>query len=156
MLGTPPDEQVKWTTLDLYCPADIKFDLSGLAELAYNYEGLGGPYDEIHAYEVLEHFGEQGNVFHFFNTFNNLWCALKHGGILAGTSPGNSGPWVWGDPGHTRVISRECISFLEEKCYDQLGETTASDYRSLVDGHWWEILHLNESPNRFEFGLRKV
>lgn len=154
--GLPPEEEVEWTTLDWYVPADIKVNLWTLARLSNVSDILEGPYNEIHAYEVLEHFGEQGNVSHFFNTFNNLWDVLVPEGLLIGSSPGGFGKWVWGDPGHTRMISHEQLGFLTKEHYKQLGKTTSSDYRDLLDGHWWEILHSDSEPNKFEFALKKV
>lgn len=87
-------------------------------------------FDEIHAYEVLEHLGQQGDWRAFFDEWSEWWRILKHGGILFGTSPHWSSPWCWGDPGHTRVVSGEAFAFLIQPQYDeQIGKTAMTDYR---------------------------
>ena len=74
-----------------------------------------------------------------------------------GSCPLTTGPWVWGDPGHSRVISRESLSFLEESFYDQCGQTAASDYRSLLSGKYWKVLQANDNVKMgfFIFALQK-
>ena len=89
-------------------------------------------FDEIHAYEVLEHTGQQGDYRFFFKQWEEFWRILKPGGYFAGTSPDRSSPWAWGDPGHTRIISPECLTFLSQAEYTkQVGKTPMSDYRFL-------------------------
>jgi SAM-dependent methyltransferase len=87
-------------------------------------------FDEIHAYEVLEHTGQQGDWRFFFAQFSEFWRILKPGGVLLGTSPAPASNWVWGDPGHTRVISPEAVTFLVQPQYTaQVGITPMTDYR---------------------------
>lgn len=87
-------------------------------------------YDEVHAYEVLEHLGRQGDYRSFFDTFGEIWRVLKPGGYLCATVPSRYDPWLWGDPGHTRAILPESLVFLSQPNYDaQLGKTSMSDYR---------------------------
>src|ERR1700741_3772510 len=64
-------------------------------------------FDEIPAYEVLEHIGSQGDWRFFFAQFSAFWRILRPGGYIMGTSPKASSPWAWGDPGHSRIISME-------------------------------------------------
>lgn len=87
-------------------------------------------FDEIHAYEVLEHIGQQGDWRFFFAQFSEFWRILKPGGVLLGTSPASDSNWAWGDPGHTRVISLEAFTFLVQPQYTaQVGVTPMTDYR---------------------------
>ena len=87
-------------------------------------------FDEIHAYEVLEHIGQQGDWRFFFAQFTEFWRILKPGGVLLGTSPDSASRWAWGDPGHTRVISPEAFTFLVQPQYTaQVGNTPMTDYR---------------------------
>lgn len=87
-------------------------------------------YDEVHAYEVLEHFGRQGDYRNFFATFSEIWRVLKPGGYLCATVPSRYSQWLWGDPGHTRVILPASLVFLHQPNYDaQQGKTSMSDYR---------------------------
>jgi SAM-dependent methyltransferase len=88
-------------------------------------------YDEVHAYEVLEHLGQQGDFVSFFSTFNNIYRILKPGGFLCASVPSVASPWLWGDPGHTRVIQVESLTFLSKAEYKrQVGKTPMSDYRT--------------------------
>ena len=44
-------------------------------------------FDEVHAYEVLEHLGQQGDWRSFFDLFAEIWRVLKPDGFLAATCP---------------------------------------------------------------------
>ena len=98
-------------------------------------------FDEIHAYEVLEHVGRQGDYRFFFQQFEDFWRILKPGGVLCGTSPLPQGLWAWGDPGHTRIISRECFIFLDQTEYEQVGRSPMSDYRYIYRADF-EPIHI--------------
>ena len=170
-LGAEP-EQPEWTTLDINpeCKPDVVFDLEQLeradAVLPNHLPFEPDTFDEIHAYQVLEHFGRQGDFKGFFRTFRELWRILKPGGLLIGDTPALRSPWLWGDPGHTRIISVQSLSFLTRRSYEELGKTTSTDYRKFVDPCWWLILHAStEGPlpdgsfgetDRFGFVLKKV
>ena len=87
-------------------------------------------FEQIHAYEVLEHLGQHGNYGAFFADFSEIWRILKPGGYLVATSPGPDSTWAWGDPGHTRIISRECLGFLVQPHYEAcIGKCKMTDYR---------------------------
>ena len=86
--------------------------------------------DEIHAYEVMEHVGAQGDWRFFFDQWSDIWRVLKDGGRFFGTSPHHSSPWAWGDPGHTRIVGPEQLTYLSQPQYDrQVGVTPMTDYR---------------------------
>jgi SAM-dependent methyltransferase len=156
------EDPIEWTTLDNnpLCEADIKFDLESIERCVY------GPmyrlpipdetFDEIHAYQVLEHFGKQGDFRGLFSTFRELWRILKPEGLLYGDTPAITSPWAWGDPGHTRIISEQTLSFLTRRAYEELGKTTSTDYRSYVDPCWWLILHSAIEGERYAFVLKKT
>jgi SAM-dependent methyltransferase len=87
-------------------------------------------FEEIHAYEVLEHLGQQGDWRTFFEEWSEWWRILKPNGIICGTSPAWNSPWAWGDPGHTRIMSAECLTFLVQPEYTkQVGKSPMTDYR---------------------------
>lgn len=116
------------TTLDLFDThqPDVVWDLEKLP-LPFEDDS----FDEIHAYEVLEHTGHQGDWRFFFAQFSEFWRVLRPCGVLAGTSPASGSPWLWGDPGHTRAITPECFLFLDQLQYAQVGKTPMTDYRGI-------------------------
>jgi SAM-dependent methyltransferase len=156
--GPPLQAEPQWTTLDINpeCKPDKVFDLNtidagGLLPFPSN------TFDEIHAYQTMEHFGKQGNFIGFFNAFRAIWHALKPGGLFVGESPSITSMWLWGDPGHTRVICGGSIVYLTRELYaNGLGTTTATDYRKFVDPYWWVIEHSVDRDGNFEFVLRKA
>lgn len=91
-------------------------------------------FDEVHAYEVLEHLGQQGDYKAFFDHFNELYRILKPGGILYASTPAWDGIWAWSDPGHTRIISEGSLIFLDRDNYTNNGETPITDYRDIYHG----------------------
>ena len=104
-------------------------------DVVHNLELLPLPFgndtfDEIHAYEVLEHTGQQGDFRFFFDQFSDFWRILRPDGLLVGSSPHWGSKWAWGDPGHKRIISGESFIFLNQIEYvNQIGKTPMSDYR---------------------------
>jgi len=91
-----------------------------------------GEFDEIHAYEVLEHLGSLGDWRFFCSEWNEYYRILKPGGYFFGTVPHMNSKWLFGDPSHTRVITKETLIFLEQRQYTQVGRTSMSDFR-----HWY-------------------
>ncbi len=93
--------------------------------------------EEIHLYDVLEHTARQGDWFGFFHEFSEYWRVLQPGGLLFATVPAWNGAWAWGDPGHTRVIQAETLTFLSQAVYAaECGgptPTNRTDYRP-----WWK------------------
>lgn len=137
-------------------------------DLVYDISNLPLPFeddefDEIHAYDVLEHLASQGDYRHFFAEFNEYHRILKPGGFLMASVPWWKGRWAWGDPGHTRVIMPETLSFLTPHHYLQVGRTKSSDYRPLITGYW-DAVHLNierapgeeKTEGSFQFVLRAL
>ena len=144
------DEWEDLTTLDIDpgVKPDVVHDLN---VLPYPFET--NTFDEIHAYEVLEHCGRQGDYDYFFGQFNELWRILKPGGLLFASCPMWDSPWAWSDPGHTRVITRHSLIFLQRDEYHQLGTTHMTDYRSQLVGDW-ELMAGKEDEHIFGFCMR--
>jgi len=91
-------------------------------------------FDEIHAYEVLEHIRTQGDWRGFFADFSEYWRILKPGGLLIGTCPMWNSKWAWGDPSHRRIVGVEQFTFLNQEEYTkQVGKTPMNDFR-----HWYK------------------
>jgi SAM-dependent methyltransferase len=145
---SPDKEFTDLTTLDL-SGADITHDLE---TLPYPIQSMS--FDEIHAYEVLEHTGAQGDFRFFFEQFNEFHRILRPGGHFCGSVPRVSSIWAWGDPGHKRVLPLCVFSFLTKPHYEQLGKTACADYRPWIKG-WWELIYTDESSDCLYFILRR-
>ena len=111
-------------------------------------------FDEIHAYEVLEHLAYQGDAEYFFAEFNEYYRLLKHGGIFYASVPAIDSPWLWGDPGHKRVITKDTLIFLDQTFYWQIGKTSMSDYRYLYSGDL-RLVFSETHGGKFFFALQK-
>jgi hypothetical protein len=109
----------------------------------------------VHAYEVLEHIGAQGDYKTFFAQFDEFWRILKPDGLMFVTVPMWDSVWAWGDPGHTRVINVGTITFLSRKMYDNVGSSPMSDYRNDFVGDF-QVLSIDESTDRFMFVLKAL
>lgn len=112
-------------------------------------------FDEIHAYEVLEHVGAQGDWRFFFAQWADFWRLLKPGGVFLGTVPLPTSVWAWGDPSHTRVIPKESFVFLNQPSYAQVGKTAMSDFRFIYKADF-DVIHLKENGDVLEFALQAV
>jgi hypothetical protein len=113
-------------------------------------------FHEIHAYEVLEHLGQQGDTRRFFEHFGELWRILTPGGFLCATVPSRFSPWLWGDPGHRRAILPASLLFLRRPHYDQaVGTSPSSDYRAEFPGDF-DIVYSFDNEETHTFVLQAV
>ena len=114
-------------------------------------------FEEVHAYEVLEHLGRQGDAESFFDTFNELYYLLKPNGYLCATVPSRFSQWLWGDPGHTRVLLPATLMFLSREQFRKQREdgTSMSDYRQYMDCDF-NILRSDDDKTTHRFILQKV
>lgn len=147
-----PEKFEGLTTLDMAsdCGADVVHDLDVLP-----YPFADDEFDEIHAYDVLEHCGRQGDWAYFFAQFAEFHRILKPNGYLCATVPAWDSPWAWGDPGHTRVITLGSLSFLDQAHYEQIGRTGSTDYRHAWRGNFRGIA-ANESEHQLGFVLQAI
>ena len=137
------------TTLD-YNPdhkADVVWDLTN-----HPLPFKKNTFDEIHCYEVLEHLANQGDYRFFFDEFTEYARILKDGGYFFATVPSIGSPWAWGDPSHKRVIAKESLGFLNQSFYDQVGKTSASDFRYLYKADF-DIAYVKETEHKLKFIL---
>lgn len=169
LMGLDPGTRPEWhnlTTLDCYpeCEPDWLWNLNNVpwrgpikddnsispAKIPDDY------FDEVHAYEVLEHIGHQGNVQEFFEHFGEIYRILKPGGHLFATCPARQSPWLWGDPSHRRVIQQETLIFLDQSQYTrQQGKTAMSDFRHIWKGDFKVIASQDNNVNHI-FCLQAV
>jgi SAM-dependent methyltransferase len=121
---------IRWSNLttldhDVSCEPDVVHDLENLP-LPFD----DNTFDEIHAYQVLEHTGELGDWRFFFAQWSDFWRILKPDGLFYGTVPHWQSRWVWGDPSHKRVVTQDQFVFLDQAEYTkQVGRTGMSDFR---------------------------
>lgn len=133
--------------------ANVIHDLDDLPYFHF----VGGEFDEIHAYEVLEHCGRQGDWRFFFAQWEDFHRITKPGGLFVGSCPHHASPWAWGDPSHSRIIGLECLTFLSQRAYaENLGKTAMSDFRGIYKADW-ELVHQSLTANLIQtFVLRAV
>lgn len=113
--------------IDESCKPDIVYDLNKVT-LPFDDDF----FDSIHAYDVLEHTGQQGDYQFFFDQFSEFWRILKPDGSFCGLVPHWCSVWAFGDPGHRRVINAESLMYLSQLEYDkQVGKCQMTDYRHI-------------------------
>jgi len=120
------------TTLDIEAShkPDVVWDLNSCP-----WPFKDNSFTEIHAYEVLEHFGRQGDYRAFFAHFWEIYRILEPMGYLAGSVPLWNEMWAWGDPSHCRVINEGTFSYLDQALYKSgVGKTCMTDFRSIWKG----------------------
>jgi hypothetical protein len=110
-------------------------------------------FDEIHAYELLEHLGQQGDAKSFFAHFGEIYRILRPFGVLAGSCPRADSLWAFGDPSHRRVINEGSFTFLDQTQYAQVGKTAMTDFRSIWKGDF-EVTALERTPDQLYFVLK--
>lgn len=150
-----PETGEKWRGL-----VTLDIDPDSKPDVLWNLEHMPLPFEdetfeEIHAYEVLEHFGEQGDWRAFFRHFEEFHRILKPGGWFFATVPMWDSEWAWGDPGHTRVITPGTLQFLSQEAYENgVGTSTMTDYRNWYKADF-HIAGCSESGDRLCFVLKK-
>jgi hypothetical protein len=168
----------KPVTLDVNkaCKPDLWADLNSHGDWFAShradpdYEGFAYPvlrrmeddtWDEIHAYEVLEHLGSQGDFTAFFHQFTQIWRILKPNGYLVAEVPSRFSGHLWGDPGHRRAIVAETLPFLDQSQYilqcdgPEATRTPMSDYRGTYKADF-KTVDQHDNRNNFIFVLQAV
>lgn len=142
-----PDEFQNVTRLDIDpdCKPDVIHDLN---VLPYPFEN--NTFDEIHASDILEHTGQQGDWKFFFAQFTEFWRILKPGGFFIGSCPMWDSPWAWSDPGHSRIISNHSLIFLDQDSYKQIGTTPMTDYRHVYKANLRTMVTTEDVPGTNE------
>ncbi len=117
---------------------------------------IDNEFDEIHAYEVLEHLATQGDYEFFFKEFSEYARILKPGGKFFASVPMVGSPWVWGDPSHKRTIQKETLVFLSQAEYKaQVGVSPMSDFRNIYKADF-KLIAEQVSEHRYFFVLEVI
>jgi SAM-dependent methyltransferase len=146
--GTPDWRDLTTMDHDPNCGADIVHDLD-----VTPWPVGDDSFDEVHAYEVLEHLGAQGDYRAFFRHFAEIYRVLKPGGLLIATVPAWDDVWAWADPSHTRIIALQTLVFLNQRQYaEQIGKTAMTDFRWLWQGDF-EPVAAETANGCFRFAL---
>lgn len=132
------------------CGADIVWDLER-RPLPFG----DAEFDEIHAYDVLEHWGRQGDWRAWFDEMAEYHRLLKPAGVMCVVVPINDDALA--DPGHTRFFSFNHFAFLNQKWYDE--ELKA--HRPVTDYRWYwklnfDVLRITSVNNHIVAILRKA
>lgn len=141
------------TTLDYNADhnPDVYWDLNNLP-LPFQ----PNTFDEIHAYEVLEHLGSQGDYKAFFALFSELYRILKPDGHLLATCPSRHSVWAYGDPSHTRIMQAEQLVFLSQPHYTHnVGVNSMSDFRYIFKDDF-EINLAEDDKETFRFIIQAI
>jgi len=148
-----PDEWAELVTLDIdeELDVDVHHDLN-ILPLPFD----DNTFDEVHAYEVLEHCGKQGDWRFFLDQFSEFHRILKPSGFFVATVPMWDSQWAWGDPGHTRIISDASLTYLSQAEYEkQIGKTNMTDYRGWYKADF-DLFAMEEGDDTFGFVLKAI
>lgn len=114
-------------------------------------------FDEIHAYDVMEHLHQQGDFRAFFALWSELWRIAKPGALMHAASPHWSSPWAWMDPGHTCAYGPEIMAFLDQSEYEgQVGNTPMTDYRNVYKADWHRIYGVITDNKQYCYVLEAI
>lgn len=118
-------KEVTRVDIDPACKPNILWDLTH-----YPWPLKDEEYDEVHAYELLEHLVDAGDYEGYFRLWREIWRVTKPGGLVCATTPWWQSFWVWGDPGHRMCYNRGILMYLDQEQYEkQIGFTAMTDYR---------------------------
>ena len=154
--GSPENDfstyQVTTHDVNPRCNPDVIHDLN---ELPYPWEDSS--FDEIHAYEVLEHCGRQGDAQFFFGQMNEFYRILKAGGYFMATVPTWDSLEMWGAPDHTRALPPQIFQYCNRKFVETtVKRPMGGDYRDLLGRMNFEIAGVEEEKEHCGIVLRKA
>lgn len=153
--GSPDNDFSKYKVVthdyDPKCFPDILHDLD---DLPYPWEDE--EFDEIHAYEVLEHTGSIGDADFFFGQMNELYRILKPGGYVMITVPNWDSLEQWAIPDHKRPLPPQLFHFCNRKYVEKnYKRAQHGDYREWLGPMNFEVVGVEEESEHTGIVLRK-
>lgn len=151
------------TTLDMdpNCGPDVVMDYDNLGRRSWRHpfgKRLPFPadtFDEMGAFDTLEHVGKQGDWKGYFLEFTEYHRILKPGGLFYIIVPVQEDAFA--DPGHTRFFQTNYFGFLSQIFYERnlgLG-TSCTDYRWFYKANF-DVLYIDQSSHHIACVLRKA
>jgi SAM-dependent methyltransferase len=113
-------------------------------------------FDEIHAYEVLEHCGTQGDGKFFFNQFAEFYRMLKPDGYMMISVPMWDCDMAWGVPDHKRVLPANVFGFLNPSYYDNIGQPGYADYRKWLGKTNFLVTGIDEMKTQLYIVMKAI
>jgi SAM-dependent methyltransferase len=131
------------TTMDISpnVGADVVFDMDAVSVSRGRMPFVDDTFDEIGAYNTMEHWGRQGDFRGWFWECSEYHRILKPGGMMSILVPD-----ALADPGHTRFFQQNWFGFLSQKFYernDVLG-SCFTDYRGWAWNKDFDVLYMQE------------
>lgn len=151
--GSPDNDFSKYevVTHDIIGTQDVIHDLE-----EFPYPWADEEFDEIHAYEVLEHTGTLGDGDFFFGQMNELWRILKEGGYLMITVPTWDSLEMWAIPDHKRPLPPQIFHFCNRQYVKKnYKRPMHGDYRKQLGPMNFEIVGVEEETEHCGIVLRK-
>ena len=151
--GSPDNDFSKYDVIthDIQGHQDVIHDLE-----EFPYPWADEEFDEVHAYEVLEHTGAIGDGEFFFGQMNELWRILKEGGYLMITVPTWDSLEMWAIPDHKRPLPPQIFNFCNRKYVEKnYKRPMHGDYREWLGPMNFEIVGVEEETQHCGIVLRK-
>lgn len=153
-----PEWTGELTTMDLNpnCGADVIFDMDEVSVNRGRLPFEDETFDEMGAYNTMEHWGRQGDFRGWFHECSEYWRVLKPGGIFSILVP--IGEDALADPGHTRFFQANYFGFLSQAFYVR-EETIGScftDYRWLYKKNFDVLVCQEHDGHHLAVVLRKA
>lgn len=142
------DGKSEWTghlvTMDVNpdIGAEVVFDMEEVAR-GGRLPFVDDSFDEIGAYNTMEHWGKQGDFRGWFHECGEYWRILKPVGLMSILVP--IGADALADPGHTRFFQQNWFGFLNQGFYDmnEVKSTCFTDYRWIWKKNF-NVLYMQE------------
>lgn len=127
-----------------YADIHINMNLVHPVELGATFDPENKKFDDIHAYDSLEHWGKVGDWKGWFDELAVYHQLLRPGGTFRVLVP--IGEDALADPGHCRFFHENHFKFLVKDFYELNKGKPISDYRWYIN-RWWDIKFMERIEN---------